>query len=96
MTSVNSALVGVTGWSRTPDAGHTINIVLTTDEFDALVASASEEVVDVCLQDQPLARALDDDDGDGHLIIETSDGSVYLGNVVDPDPSLGLTSIELT
>lgn len=96
MTSSNSASLTIVGWTAHPaTANYTVYLHATAENFDRLVADAAEEVVDVTLHDAAFA---DDAAHTGYsgVVLETSDGVVYLASIVDPDHDAGLTSIELS
>lgn len=94
MISENSARVVINRWHKKPQGGYRALVSPTADEFDAVVSLASDEAVDVCLGGLGFAREVSETQAHGDIVvIETADGAVRLGSIIDSDPDLGLTSI---
>jgi phage baseplate assembly protein gpV len=97
MISENSARVVIDRWHKSSaEGGYRVVVIPTSDEFDSIMTAAGDEAVDVCLDGIGLSQAAAEAGSANRLTIETADGAVYLGFIVDADSRTGLTSIELT
>lgn len=95
MASENSAILSAASWHHNSDAhAYTVDVGISSDQFDQLATDASEECVDLAIRSAALTQHTGRT-GDEYLILETSDGVSYPGTILDPDEANGLITLAL-